>query len=109
MRALHLLAAALFVTSLGASAQTPKYPEAAKKPVTDTYYGTTVSEDYRWLEDGKDPTVREWSLKQLEVTRAFLDKLPQRQALKEKLTEIYSASPVRYFTFQQSAGGFFAL
>jgi len=105
MKALCLLAAVAF----GASAQTLKYPEAPKKAVSDTYFGTTISEDYRWLEDGKDPGVRDWSLRQLEVTRAFLDKLPQRQALKEKLTEIYSASPVRYFTFQQTAGGFFAL
>jgi prolyl oligopeptidase len=105
MRALYLLAAVAF----GASAQNLKYPDAAKKPVTDTYFGTTISEDYRWLEDGKDAAVRAWSLKQLEVTRAFLDKLPQRQALKEKLTEIHSGSPVRYFTFQQTSRGFFAL
>jgi prolyl oligopeptidase len=105
MRTLFLLAA----LALNASAQTLKYPDAPKKPVSDRVQGTTITEDYRWLEDGKDPGVREWSLKQLEVTRSFLDKLPQRGALKEKLTEIYDGSPVRYFTFQQTSGGFFAL
>jgi prolyl oligopeptidase len=105
MRPLFFLAA----FALSASAQPLKYPDAPKKPVSDTYFGTTISEDYRWLEEGKDPVVRDWSLKQLEVTRAFLDKLPQRQALKEKLAEIYSGSPVRYFSFQQTANGFFAL
>src|SRR5690242_1834651 len=99
MKTLFLLAA----VALNASAQPLKYPDAPKKPVADSYFGATISEDYRWLEDGKDPGVRDWSLRQLEVTRAFLDKLPQRQALKEKLTDIYSASPVRYFTFQQTS------
>ena len=101
--------AALALATTTAFAQPLKYPETPKKPVTDTYFGTKVTEDYRWLENGKDPAVRDWSLKQLEVTRNFLDRLPQRNALKQQLTEIYNGSPVRYFSFQQTSGGFFAL
>src|SRR2546421_10997182 len=101
--------AVLALAASGAFAQPIQYPATAKKPVTDTYHGTQVTEDYRWLEDGKDPAVRQWSLKQLEVTRAYLDALPQRPALKERLAALLNTSPVRYFDFQQTSGGFFAL
>ena len=91
-----------------AGAPMPQYPETAKKPVTDTYHGTAVSEDYRWLEDGRDPHVKAWSLKQLEVTRAYLDALPSRPKLKARFAKMYADSPVRYFSFVQS-GTFFAM
>jgi len=103
------LIAAFALATSAAFAQPLKYPEALKKPVTDTYFDTKVVEDYRWLENGKDPAVRDWSLKQLAVTRAYLDALPQRPILKERLSELLNTSPVRYFDFKHTRGGFFAL
>ena len=38
-----------------------KRPSTPKKPVVDTYHGVTVTDDYRWLEDGADPKVKAWS------------------------------------------------
>ena len=101
--------AALALAASTASAQPLKYPDAPKKPLTDTYFDTKVVEDYRWLENGKDPQVRDWSLKQLAVTRAYLDALPQRARLKERLSELLNNSRLRYVEFQQTNGGFFAL
>src|SRR5258708_33641349 len=107
---MHSLAIAAFAFAAGgALAQSIQYPAAAKKAVTDTYHGTQVAEDYRWLEDGKDPAVRQWSLKQLEVTRAYLDALPQRPALKERLAQLPHTSPIRYFDFRHTRNGFLAL
>src|SRR3982751_1895324 len=103
------LIAILALAAGGAFAQPIQYPATAKKVVSDTFHGTQVSEEYRWLEDGKDPAVRQWSLKQLEVTRAYLDALPQRPVLKERLAALLNTSPVRYFEFQQTSAGFFAL
>jgi prolyl oligopeptidase len=97
------------VFALAAVAQPIKYPETAKQPVVDSYHGIQVAEDYRWLENGADAAVRQWSLKQLEITRAYLDALPQRTVLRERFADILGSSPVRYFEFQQTAGGFFAL
>src|SRR5437868_3884723 len=105
----NALIAVLALAAGGALAQPMQYPATAKKPVTDTFHGTQVVEEYRWLEDGKDPAVRQWSLKQLEVTRAYLDALPQRPILKERLAGLLNTSPIRYFDFQQTSGGFFAL
>ncbi|MBV9189704.1 MAG: S9 family peptidase [Betaproteobacteria bacterium] len=108
--AMHTPLIAAFALAAGtALAQPLKYPEAPKKPVTDTYFDTKVVEDYRWLENGKDPAVRDWSLKQLAVTRGYLDALPQRPILKQRLSELLNTSPVRYFDFKHTRGGFFAL
>ena len=101
-----LLCAAL---SGAALAQPLQYPETPKRPVTDTYHGIQVTEDYRWLENGKDPAVREWSMKQLEVTRGYLDKLPQRAKLVERFTQLHGSAPVRYYRFAHTRGGFFAM
>ena len=91
-----------------AGAQTYKYPEAPRKPVTDTYHGIQVTDDYRWLEDDRDPAVKAWSLDQLKVTRAYLDNLPQRAKLKERFADLYGTAPVRYSQFHQ-AGRLFAM
>ena len=91
-----------------AGAQAFKYPEAPKRPVTNTYHGIQVTDDYRWLEDDRDPAVKAWSLDQLKVTRAYLDNLPQRARLKERFADLYGTAPVRYSQFHQ-AGRLFAM
>jgi prolyl oligopeptidase len=105
---IHLGISLLTVCAMTVSAQTLKYPEASKKPVTDTYHGIQVADDYRWLENDADPAVKAWSLDQLKVTRAYLDNLPQRAKLKERFAELYGTAPVRYFSFRQ-AGSLFAM
>ena len=101
------LAAAAFVAS-AASAQSLQYPETARKPVTDTYHGEQVTEDYRWLEDGKEPAVREWSLAELKVTRGALDALPLREPLRARFKDLLGTAPVRYYSFYDR-GQFFAM
>jgi prolyl oligopeptidase len=105
-------AAALSVFALApaaANAQKLAYPEAPKKPVTDTYHGVAVADDYRWLEDADDPAVKAWSLDELKVTRAYLDRLPSRAKLKARFTQLYNAAPVQYYDFTHTRGGFFAM
>ncbi len=102
MRPILLTIPVFTLAVLTASAQTLKYPEAAKKPVTDTYHGIQVADDYRWLENDSDPAVKAWSLDQLKVTRSYLDNLPRRADLKEKFADLYRNSPVRYTQFHQA-------
>jgi prolyl oligopeptidase len=106
-RFLAALAAALTVAAAGAAP--PDYPATPKRPVTDTYHGTAVIDDYRWLENGKDPAVRDWSRAQLTLTRAHLDALPLRATLQVRFKELYGTAPLRYYSFQDTRGGFFAL
>jgi prolyl oligopeptidase len=106
LNAARCIAAALAIAALPALAQ--HYPDAPRRPVTDTYQGTQVVDDYRWLENGQDPAVRAWSEAQLEVTRAALD-----GALHDKLAarfaDLMGSAPYRYARFRDTRGGLFAL
>jgi prolyl oligopeptidase len=52
--------AAAFALIAGCTPSRPPYPPTEKKPVTDTYNGTTVTDDYRWLDDQNNQTVKSW-------------------------------------------------
>jgi len=64
-------------------------PATPKKPVVDDYHGVKVTDDYRWIEAGATPEVREWSKQQNARTRAYLDHLPARGAIVERLRQLY--------------------
>ena len=103
------LAAAFLLACAAARAQAPlEYPATPKKPVTDTYGSLTVTDDYRWLENGDDPEVKAWSAAQTKLTRSVLDALPVRAELAERFRELFSAEPVRYYGFRQRHA-FFAM
>ena len=71
-------------------------PATVEKPVADEYHGTTVSEDFRWLEDGQSPLVKKWSNKQNSYARSILDRLPGVPKLRQQITQILSAKTVGY-------------
>ena len=68
----------------------PRYPETQRKEVLDDYHGTRVPDPYRWLEDdvrvNKD--VADWVAEENKVTSAYLNSIPQREAIKKRLTEL---------------------
>jgi prolyl oligopeptidase len=70
------------------SGQNLKYPKTAKVDSADTYFGVQVKEPYRWLEDDKSPETEAWVKAQNEVTYGYLDKIPFREGLKKRLTEL---------------------
>jgi prolyl oligopeptidase len=89
-------------------AQSPA-PTTTRKPVTDTYHGTAVTEAYRWLENWNDSTVRVWSDSQNAHARAFLDGLQARPAIASRAKELYGGSSPSYFWLIRRGGQFFAL
>ena len=98
--------------SASAQAQTasfPKPPETPKHPLTDEYHGVKVIDDYRWLENWDDPAVKEWSAVQNSRTREYLDHLPARPAIKERLKQLAGASSASYYSLQFRAGMLFAM
>src|ERR1043166_2185315 len=67
-----------------------KYPETKKVDVVDDYFGTKVPDPYRWLEDDRSPEVAAWVEAQNKVTAAYLDQIPYRAAIKDRLLKLYN-------------------
>lgn len=67
------------------------YPKTTKTEVVDELYGTKIVDDYRWLENDKDPEVHKWVSLQEKVTMSYLDKLPQRQWIVKTLDKLHSS------------------
>ena len=71
-----------------------KYPETKKKPVVDTLFGTAVVDNYRWLEDDRSKETESWVKAENEVTFNYLDKIPYREQLKQRLSELWNYEKV---------------
>jgi prolyl oligopeptidase len=70
-------------------AQIPlKYPETHKADVVDDYHGTKVADPYRWLEDDNSAETKAWVEAQNKVTFAYLAGIPERAAIKDRLTKL---------------------
>jgi prolyl oligopeptidase len=65
-----------------------RYPKTAKVDSANTYFGVEVKEPYRWLENDKAPETEVWVKAQNEVTYGYLSKIPFREGLKRRLTEL---------------------
>lgn len=70
------------------------YPETPKKPVIDTLFGTEIVDNYRWLEDDKSAETENWVKAQNEVTFDYLKNIPYREALKNRLSELWNYEKV---------------
>lgn len=85
-----------------------QYPKSAKVGHTDNYFGNTIADPYRWLEDDNSPETAKWVEEQNKITFSYLDKIPYRQKLKDRLEKVFNypkySSPFRrgdnYFYFK---------
>ena len=66
------------------------YPVTKKVDHFDEYFGTKVPDPYRWLEDETSAETKAWIEDQNKVTFAYLEKIPYREKLKARLTELYN-------------------
>jgi prolyl oligopeptidase len=86
--------------ALPAAAADARYPVTAKRPVSDTYHGVTVVDDYRWLEDDASAEVKSWIAEQNAATRRYLDRIAQRPAIASRVGDLLRSAPVQHFDFQ---------
>lgn len=93
------------------NAQRITYPNTAKVDHTDEYFGTSISDPYRWLENDTAQNTEAWVQAQNAVTTAYLDKIPFRDRIKNRLTELwdyarYSApyNKGKYYIFSKNDG-----
>ena len=101
---------ALLMTEIGAAGAAtsaiPAAPVARVEPVKDTYFGETLTDPYRWMENDKD---RDWLpfLKgQNDHTRAVLERIPGRAALLQRIQQL-SGDTVATRSVQRAGGQLF--
>ena len=88
------------------------YPATKKSDTVDDYFGTKVADPYRWLEgDANTPEVAAWVEAENKVTFAYLEKIPFRQKIKDRITQLYNyprySAPTRrgaYFFYTKNDG-----
>jgi prolyl oligopeptidase len=84
MRRFFFIAAALLAGVVPAfAAGQLAYPPAPRGTVSDTYFGTSVADPYRWLEDIDSPQTAAWVKAEGDLTRQYLDAIPQRTAIRD--------------------------
>ena len=66
------------------------YPKTDKKPVVDTYFKNQVTDNYRWLEDDKSAETAAWVIAQNQLSFEYLDKIPFRDAIKERMKKLWN-------------------
>ncbi len=68
----------------------PAYPVTARTNVVEVLHGVAVEDPYRWLEDDNAPATKAWVEAQNRVTFGWLERIPERPALKARLTELWN-------------------
>lgn len=66
-----------------------KYPISRKLDQVDNYHGTLVADPYRWLEDPDSEETQAWVEAQNKVTFGWLEKIPVREKIKQRLTKLW--------------------
>jgi len=66
------------------------YPEARKGDQVDDYHGVKVADPYRWLEDLDSEETRTWVEAENKLSFGFLNSIPARAAIKERLTKLWN-------------------
>jgi prolyl oligopeptidase len=81
-----------------AAAQQPQgrisYPKPRTTSQTDAYFGRTVADPYRWMEDLNAPELAQWVKAQNEVTERYLAGLPMRERFRSRITELWNYAKV---------------
>ncbi|QSQ27218.1 S9 family peptidase [Pyxidicoccus parkwayensis] len=112
MKLKSALTAAALMLPLAATAApkgAAKPPATEKQEKVDTYQGTEVKDFYQWLEASNDPKVKQWTDAQNAYTRGQLDKLPGREGLRQRISELLSWKSPAYGALQEAGGTLFAM
>jgi prolyl oligopeptidase len=74
---------------VSANVESPlKYPSARRDSHVDDYHGEKVADPYRWMEELDSPETKAWVKAEAELTDSYLEKIPARKALKDRLTKL---------------------
>jgi prolyl oligopeptidase len=86
------------------------YPQARRSDHVDNYFGTSIPDPYRWLEDVDSPETKGWVVAENELTARYLATIPERNKIRDRLKLLWDypkyGIPVRrgtrYFFLENS-------
>lgn len=96
----------VFIISQTTQAQY-KYPATPERPVVDDYFGTKITDSYRWLEDMKSPEVQKWFKDQADYSNSIIKKIPGRDALFNRMKEIQALGGDTYGAVKQLGDNYY--
>jgi prolyl oligopeptidase len=67
-----------------------KYPQTRKSDQVDDYFGTKITDPYRWLESLDTPETKAWVTAENEVTFGYLSQIPFRDKIRDRLTQMWN-------------------
>jgi prolyl oligopeptidase len=82
---------------------------AARIPVTDTFHGVDVTEDYRWLEDASSEETIAWTKAQQHRSRTYFGRIAWRDALRARVEQLLKSEKTTYKRLLSGGSTFFAL
>jgi len=88
-RVIFLIVFSFFLVS-NLNSQPIQYPKTKKIDHVDEYHGVKVNDPYRWLEDNKSNETGKWVEAQNKITEDFLSKIPYRESIKKRLTDVWN-------------------
>lgn len=100
-----LFAGSLFLSQL-ISAQY-NYPATPEKAVVDDYFGTKITDNYRWMEDMKSPEVQSWFKNQSQYSQSVINKISHREDLFNRMKEVQGMSGDSFEIIQQRQNLYF--
>lgn len=87
------------------------YPETRTDETQDDYFGTTVADEYRWLEDDNSEETKAWVQEENRATFGYLEQIPFRKDIEDRLTELVNyprlSSPFKvgdYYFYSRNNG-----
>lgn len=86
----NFIIAAFMALPILASSQNINYPITKRTDQTDVYHGVTVADPYRWLEDDRSEETAKWVESQNKVTFSYLETIPIRASVKERMTKLWN-------------------
>jgi prolyl oligopeptidase len=77
-------------SNMNTRSSTLKYPVTKKVDLVENLHGTPVPDPYRWLEDDNSAETAAWVEAQNKVTFGYLESIPERPRLKDRLTRLWN-------------------
>jgi prolyl oligopeptidase len=93
------------ISALAVSEEPMTYPKTRQGEQVDEYHGVKIADPYRWLEDDNSAETAAWVEAQNKVTFGFLEAIPQRAAIKERMTKLWNHE--RFGLPQERGGRYF--